>query len=194
MSMHPTARLLAAACALAAGAATAQAQAVNPVSFGVSAGASLPLGDFGDVANTGFNVDGLVTLRVPTSPVAFRGEVGYQRFGLKGDFDGASANARIWSGVANLVLGIPAGPTAVASPYLIGGVGYYNVGGGSRFERGGTTVTVENESENRFGLNGGIGLDLPLSGLSTFAEVRFTSIFTEGGNTNIVPIKFGIRF
>jgi opacity protein-like surface antigen len=179
--------LSAAAVALAAAPAAAQGP-VNPVSFGLSAGAAIPTGDFGDAANTGFSVDGIIALRTPTSPVGFRGEVGYTRFGLKGSDD---VNLRLISGVANLVLPFSAAPTAVVRPYVIAGVGAYN----GKF----TVDDVDDDdsdSETNIGLNAGFGVEIPLSGITGFGEVRFTSVFTkgEGSNLNFVPIRFGIRF
>lgn len=193
------AALTTAAVALTAAAAQAQ---VNPFGFGVSAGAAVPTGDFADGVNTGYSVDGLVTLRVPASPVSFRGEVGYTRFGYKTsafeeDVD-VSGNVRFISGVANVVLTFPAGPTAVVRPYLIGGLGIYN--GRNSFSGGG--VTVNTNSQNKFGFNGGAGIEIPLSGITGMGEVRFVSVRTEGENdddvlpvnANHVAIRFGIRF
>jgi hypothetical protein len=176
---------LGAAVVLAATPAAAQAP-VNPFSFGISAGAAIPTGDLGDAANTGFSVDGIIAIRTPTSPVGFRGEVGYTRFGFKG---GDDVNLRVISGVANLVLPFSAAPTAVVRPYVIGGVGAYNL-----------KVTADgvddddSDSETKVGLNAGIGVEIPLSGITGFGEVRFTSVFTEQRKTNFVPIRFGIRF
>ncbi len=190
-----------AAVAVAAAAAHAQAP-VNPFGFGVSAGAAVPTGDAGDAFDVGYSIDGIITLRVPTLPVSFRGEVGYTRFALKersvddgeGGTVNVSGNQRIISGVANAVLSFPAGPTAVVRPYLIGGVGLYNGRASGRVSGGGIGVDVDSESETRFGLNGGIGIEIPLSGITGFGEVRYTSVFTEGTNTNFLPIRFGIRF
>jgi opacity protein-like surface antigen len=181
---------------LTAGAATAAAQgpvgavgAVNPFGFGVSAGAAVPTGDLGDFASTGFSVDGVVTLRVPTLPVSFRGEVGYTRFGFK-DVD--DANLRFISGVANVVFSFPAVPTAVVRPYIIGGVGAYNGKiGGDAFEDEDEELT---ESSTEFGFNVGAGIEIPLSGLTGFGEVRFTSVRGDGESANFIPIRFGIRF
>lgn len=203
---------------LGAGRASAQLAAVNPFSFGVSGGALVPVGDFADAFETGYAVNGVIGLRAPTLPVSFRGEVGYSRNSLK-DFDG---NLRIISGVANVVFPFTAAPTAVVRPYLIGGVGVYNYRGSvtidddfdfsdSRAPRGGAlatrtpvggpvtqvsgrSVTVSDESRTRFGLNGGAGIELPLSGISAYAEARFQTIFAEGGRINAVPILVGIRF
>lgn len=187
------ARLAQSAAALAVTAAAASAQApVNPFSFGVSAGAAVPTGDAGDAFDVGYSVDGIIALRAPTLPVSFRGEIGYTRFGIKDAFleDGESGSQRIISGVANVVFGLPASAVATVRPYLIGGVGVYS--GRSSFKGGG--VTVNTESDTKLGLNGGVGIEIPLSGITGFGEVRYTSVFTEGSNTNYVPIRFGIRF
>ena len=185
---------LSAALALTAGAAGAQAP-INPFGFGVSAGAAVPVGDAGDAFDVGFSVDGIVTLRVPTLPVSFRGEVGYTRFGAKGsdqddEASGISSNFRILSGVANVVLGFPASPTAVIRPYVIGGVGAYN--GRRSVSAGGLNRNFD--AGTKVGVNGGAGFELPLSGITGFGEVRYTRIFTGEGNTSYVPIRFGIRF
>lgn len=186
--------------ALTARAAAAQAP-VNPFGFGVSAGAAVPTGDFGDFVKTGYSVDGLITLRAPALPVSFRGEVGYSRFAFKDavlEESGVSGNLRFISGVANVVLGVPAGPTAIVRPYLIGGIGLYN--GRSSASSGG--VTVNGDSQNDIGFNGGAGIEIPLSGITGVGEVRFVSVRTKGDdenatlpvNANHVAIRFGIRF
>jgi hypothetical protein len=180
------------AAALAATAAPAAAQlgGVNPFSVGVSGGAAIPVGDGSRGFNTGFSVDGIVAVRVPTSPISLRGEVGYTRFGIKDAPSSVDAQFRIISGVANLVLTLPGGPASVVRPYLIGGVGAYNGKGSVRAEG----ERLEDAGETKLGVNGGVGIEIPLSGITGFGEVRYTSIFTEGTNTNFVPIRFGIRF
>lgn len=181
---------VAAAALVAAPRARAQVAPVNPFSFGVSAGAAIPTGDAADDLSTGYSVDGIIGVRAPTLPVSFRGEVGYTRFGFK---DGDGAGFRMISGVANVLYTFSAGPTAVVRPYVIGGVGVYNgraVGDG--FD--------DAESRTKVGFNGGVGLEIPLSGITGFGEVRFANVrFAErgegsGANLNYIPIRFGIRF
>lgn len=189
---------LAAALAFAAIPAHAHAQlgGVNPFSFGVSAGAAIPTGNASDLLKTGYSIDGIVTVRVPTLPVSFRGEVGYTRFDVKNELldSGDKANLRFISGVANVVYTFSAGPAAVVRPYVIAGVGLYNIRGSAT--SGGVTST--SDTENDFGYNGGIGIEIPLSGITGFGEVRYTSVSTGGSTggerTNYVPIRFGIRF
>jgi hypothetical protein len=182
------------AAALAATAAPAAAQfgGVNPFSIGVSGGAAVPVGDGSRNFDTGFSVDGIVAVRVPTSPISLRGEVGYTRFGIKDAPSDADAQFRIISGVANIVLTLPGGPASVVRPYLIGGVGAYNGRGSQRGAVG--DRRLQGASETKLGVNGGVGIEIPLSGITGFGEVRYTSIFTEETNTNFVPIRFGIRF
>jgi opacity protein-like surface antigen len=198
----------AALCAAAFTASAAAAQVpVNPFGVGISGGAAVPTGDFGDDVNTGFSVDGLITLRVPTLPVSFRGEVGYTRFGIKqsafeDDDEDASGNLRFFSGVANVIFSVPAGPTAVVRPYLIGGVGLYN--GRVNVEGGGESAS--SEAANKFGFNAGAGIEIPLSGITGLGEVRFVSVRTKVDaddeddnlalpfNANHVAIRFGVRF
>jgi opacity protein-like surface antigen len=173
------------ALAVAAGAAGAQSS-TRPFSLGISGGPSFPTGDAGDGLNTGFIVAGHLGIQPSVSPIGFRLDLGYNRW----EVDGADANLRAISGTANAMLMFPTATGSSVRPYLSGGVGLYNTKGsvdvGDR--------TVSGDSETNFGLNAGAGIDFGLSGLSTFVELRFHSIFTEERNTNYVPVVFGVRF
>jgi opacity protein-like surface antigen len=191
----------------AAGTAGAQASATTPerpLSFGVSGGLSLPTGDAGDVFSSGFNVDALLEVRArPASPLAFRFEAGYQRFAIKDEvrevFEEFGAdidvNARVVSGLVNAVYKFPG---VAVRPYVLGGVGVFNVGGSASVsgvdESGEILDEDESGSTTRFGFNVGGGLEVPLSGVTAFGEIRFQSIRTPEEPFNIVPIKVGIRF
>jgi opacity protein-like surface antigen len=186
------AAVAAASPALAQDAATAR-----PMTFGVSGGLSMPLGDFGDVVKSGFNVGAHLAFKPATLPVGIRVEGQFNRFGLDvegGDVLGieTDGNVQIISGTANAVFGVPAASSAFR-PYLIGGVGLYNLKGSGSISFGGVTESGS-DSETKFGLNGGAGIEFGLSGLATFVEARFHSVFTEDSKTNFVPISFGIKF
>jgi hypothetical protein len=178
-------RLLACApLALALSAAAAHAQATGaptrPVSFGIAGGLTIPTGDAGDAIKSGFVAGALLEVARPASPIAFRFEADYQRFDSKLDLPGAG-NLRIISGVANVLYKF-AGETA--RPYLLGGVGLFNTGS-----------SVEgSESETDFGGNVGVGLELPLSGITAFGDIRYQSIFSSPEKLNLIPIRVGIRF
>lgn len=170
------------ALVLSASAAHAQATGAptRPVSVGITGGLSIPTGDFADGVKSGFNVGGLLEFSRPASPLAFRIEGEYQRFDAKSEAPGAG-NLRIISGVANVLYKF-AGETA--RPYLLGGVGLFNTG----------SSVEDSESETDFGANVGVGLEIPLSGITAFGDIRYQSIFASPDNVSLIPIRVGIRF
>jgi hypothetical protein len=173
------------ASTLAAGAAQAQG---NPIAFGIVAGASVPLGDFGDAAKVGWHAGGLLEWTGPTFPLGVRGEVVYHRFDSEVD-DEVSLNVLTVTG--NLVWMFPmSGPTTVR-PYLIGGGGWYRVGCS---DCGGL------DSENKGGINVGAGIQVPLSGFTSIVEARWHMIFdsddsiADDSNSTFIPISVGLMF
>ncbi len=68
-------------------------------------------------------------------------------------------------------------------PYVIGGLGAYNL-----------DFSEAGDGETKLGVNVGGGLEIPLTGLTGFAEVRYHTVFADGSDLNFLPIKFGIRF
>ena len=172
--------LLSAAGAIALCATTASAQLGRPVSLGISGGASVPTGTAGDGLESGFNVGGLLQIAPAASPLGMRLEGGYHRFDLA---NGGNGNTRVIDGIAN---GVVRFPGQVVRPYLIAGVGAYNVGG--------EVAGVSLDSETNVGLNGGAGIDIPLSGIAAFVEARYHTVFRDGENLNMLPVTVGIRF
>lgn len=180
-------------------AATVQAQGTSsserPFKIGGALGASIPLGDFGDAADLGFHLGGLIEYKPQSLPVNLRGEVTYNRFGLKegafggnpalGDVDG---NASILNFLGNVV--IPFGDAnGTGRPHVIGGLGVYRLKFSGDFA--GFDIS---DTETKFGINVGAGYSFNLSGFDAFVEARFHSIFTEGSNTTMIPLSFGFRF
>ena len=157
------------------------AQSTKPVALGIAAGAAIPIGDFGDFYNTGFN--GTVGLGISSvgTPLGLRFEGMYNKFFGRDDIAGNQPDARAIVGTANLVYSLPA---QGITPYVIGGAGYY-----------GLKVDMPNaESVNKFGLNGGVGALFPLSGFNAYVEARFHHVFTDVSSTQFVPVTFGIMF
>jgi opacity protein-like surface antigen len=161
------------------------AQAQRRTSFGLAAGASVPVGDLGDATSTGFHALGTLAISGSAStPLGFRVDGMYNS--LSGKSSGPDIN--IWTVNGNVVFAFPGMTT---TPYLIGGAGWYNT----------KTDEDDTESTNNFGLNGGIGARFALSGFSTFAEVRFHNIFgdkneftDERPSLRMIPLTFGIMF
>lgn len=165
------ARILFTALFLAILPAAASAQ----VGFGAGVGAAFPLGDFGDGFDTGIHGQASLNIGLPLLPDV-RIDGIYQTYSGAGD-----ASADILGGSVNLLLDMP---LVVIKPYLIAGVGYYDVS----VEAGG----VEG-SNGEFGFTGGAGLRLGLGSLGVFAEARAIRI---GGDTDLttVPVLVGITF
>lgn len=178
---------------LALSATTSSAQSAKAISLGISAGAAIPVGDFGEDYTTGYN--GTVSLMFKSigSPIGLRVDGMYNKLSVKDDRTisipgfGIVDAAVIMGANANLVYSLPG--TGI-SPYLIGGAGVY-----------GLKLDVDDgedpDSESKFGLNGGIGASFPLSGFNTFIEARFHHIFTkdalgDSAPTQFIPITFGI--
>ncbi len=156
------------------------AQSARPFTIGIAGGAAIPLGDLADLYNTGYN--GTVSLGLSSlgTPLGLRLEGMYNKVFGRDDV-GNPPDARIVAGTANLVYGLPG---VGIRPYLIGGAGYY-----------GLKPDVDNlASENKLGLNGGIGAMFPLSGFNTFVEARLHHVFTDVSSTQFVPVTFGILF
>jgi hypothetical protein len=158
----------------------------RPIKLGGMLGASLPLGDFGDVAEMGFHIGALGEFSRPTWPLLLRGEVTYHRHGAK-DFDG---NASVLSFVPNLIFPI-GDPASTARPYIIGGVGLYRLSVDLDLDIPGVD---DSQSDTNAGINVGGGFTFNLSGFETFIEARFHSVFSEDSNTNFIPLSFGFKF
>jgi opacity protein-like surface antigen len=165
-------------------ATTADAQFASPIRFNVHAGAALPVGDFasndidGGSAELGFRVGAGLELRPPFMPVGLRFDGAFDRMAIE-DFD---ANWSIWSITANAVLA-----PAISPVYFIGGLGFYGVDI--------TGEGIDADGETKLGFNLGAGLQLPLTGFSTFLEARYNRVNLDNDATvQYIPIVFGIRF
>lgn len=172
---------------------TAGAQAQAMPHFGISAGASIPESTFGESVNTGYNLNAMVNVTVPLSPVGFRLEGGWNRFDLSsGNGDG---NVRVANGSANVIL-IPSA-VMTAKPYLIAGVGAYNVK--TSIDNTGTLLSgafTSESSDTRIGFNGGIGLMFGLGPIGSMLEARYVSVSGKngGGSLAYIPVSFGVTF
>lgn len=166
------------------------AYAQLPVSFGVSAGATLPVGDFGERNDAGFNFGAHARLSLPFVPFAVRAEVQHNRM----KFSDSDANTLVTSGTINGEF--TAGPgLVIAVPYFTAGLGGYYI---KTALRGATAGTTRYDDITAFGLNGGVGLRMPLAGFSTFVEARVHWVSTGDefltGSATYIPLVFGITF
>ncbi len=176
-----------AAAVLALSGSAAVVHAQNPMSFGIAAGATFPTGDALEGANTGFH--GMVTLGAMPAMVPFGVRIDgmYNSIGADDFEDATGQSFQILAATANAVFSMPG--MMVTSPYLIGGIGFYN----QKYK----SDQGDSDGQSDFGINIGIGTKFNLSGFGTFAEVRYHSIFNgddEVGNMTFIPLTFGIMF
>lgn len=181
--------------ALATLPAVAGAQDAKPLSFGVSGGLSLPMGDISDAYNAGFNVSGHVFYKLANQPkLTLRGDVTFDRFGGKDDgFSGLGAadfSFRSLGFLANAMYALGEGGEGKAAPYVIGGLGFYNGSANVDADIPGFGSIDIGGSSTDFGFNVGAGVNFGLAGFSAFAEARYHLVDGSGW----IPVTFGIRF
>ncbi len=174
--------LLASISAIASAQVKSSANMSNPVSFGVSAGIALPMGDFGTNTNMGFGGSGHVWYKLAPE-FSLRGDVSYTTFGGKGAFSAISV-----SGFGFGVNGVfDIATDGGVKPYVTAGLGMYsNSASGCP---GGCPA-----GETKFGFNGGGGINFEVGGQMIFVEARYVSVQSTGTSTNFIPITVGIRF
>jgi opacity protein-like surface antigen len=154
-------------------------EAQSPIRFGLAGGLSMPQGDLGNAFKSGFHGQVMLGFGMMMLPVKLRADLSYHSLGFEGTGVGDN-DLRVINGALNAIVGM--GGIGV-KPYVTGGVGFYN----SKFGDG--------EAANDFGLNGGVGLEFSLTGMSTFLEARYVKVFVEGdGSFALVPVTFGIMF
>jgi hypothetical protein len=165
-------------------AATASAQVSGPGTtptspnmytpiFGVTAGIALPIGRLADDHAAGYLLGGLLEYGVSGQPYALRGELLYQRFALKSNHVGRDVN--LTSLGATIVYRMQQSPT---NTFLTGGIAIYN----------GTDLGT------RPGLNGGAGVEIPLTGFSATGEARLHLMLADGRPVITLPLTIGVRF
>ncbi|HEY7611440.1 MAG TPA: outer membrane beta-barrel protein [Gemmatimonadales bacterium] len=176
-----------AALMAAVGAAPALAQTAK---FSVGGGLTLPLGDFGDAASTGWHGLAAVGFQPANLPVGFQLDGMYQRFGVEGAPDNFDGHTQVIQGTANVVYTFTTAEASTFHPYLIGGVGIYNAKPtGDDF-----TAIVGDESSTDFGVNAGAGFDFMAGSVGLFVEGRFHNVFSDGSDATFIPISVGVRF
>jgi hypothetical protein len=173
--------------ALVALAAATPVMAQGGAKFSVGGGLTLPLGDFGDAANTGWHGLAAVSFVPNNFPVGIQIDGMYQRFGGDEDVFGNDVNLQLIQGTANAVYRFETSEGTKVHPYLIGGIGLYN------FKETGDGVVGDPGSNTDFGINGGAGFDFQAGALGLFVEGRFHNVFSDPDNTNFIPITVGVR-
>lgn len=156
----------------------AAAHAQSIFALGIAAGATVPTGGLGDRTNTGYHAMVTLSAHAPLTPFTLRAEGMFNSLDYKNSGGAnATASAHVWAATANAIYTY----SPVLGPYLIGGVGYYH-----------TTESGATGSANDFGVNGGVGFRLALTGFSAYAEARYH--YVSGSDVRMVPLTVGITF
>lgn len=162
--------------ALCAAAANAQsAEEPEPFTLGISAGLSMPSGDFSAVAKSGYNLSAMVEYQAPSLAVAFRGEGQWQHFSIKG----GAGSYKVLTALANVVY--PFRNSSLVTPYATGGLGA-------------ASIPVGGTRGVRFAYDLGVGVQIQMRDMSSFVEVNWQSIEASGASLQQVPIRVGVRF
>lgn len=181
---------------IAALAASAGPAAASSTWIGVNGGVGLPLGDFADLADTGFQIGG--SAEVEVSPMwSVGGEIGFMSFGGDSDvedvlsfFYGESVDVsfRLIPITAIARLNFPT--ESNVQPFLRGGVGAYM--GTSKID--GQSFS-DDESSTDIGFNLGGGMTVASSGNVRFGgDVIYHYIATEDTATNLFTLRFLVLF
>ncbi|HEU4585552.1 MAG TPA: hypothetical protein VFR95_07365 [Gemmatimonadaceae bacterium] len=170
--------------------------------IGVGGGATVPVGDLHDGGyDTGWNITVPIGWQSASTPWGLRLDLSYDR--LNGSTIASApvsvtlSDANVWSGSLDLTLQFPFGSSG-SSLYLMGGGGVHhftNIGSdnGAAVIGGNPLSSGGDNSLTKGSVNGGAGLNFGFGRAKLFLESRFVSVFTEGKNSNYVPIILGVR-
>lgn len=170
--------LVAATVLVAAVSTVAEAQSSTP-RFGIKAGVALPMGDFGDAAGLGIHAGAHLGMPLGTGNWGLRFDADYGRYDGEGGID----NISLLGGIANVMLNVQT--ESAWKPYLLAGLGYYNVK---------VETALGDGDDSNLAFNVGAGYNFTMGSANMFTELRFLSIQTEGSSTNTLPIVIGLRF
>lgn len=171
--------------------ATARVANAQGAEFSLGAGASVPLGNFKDVAKTGYH--GLVGISFAPSSFPLGIQIDGQYHRLKQKASVGNRTNQIIMGTGNLIYKFKTSEDSKFRPYLIAGGGIYNFKLVSGDDVAGPGVGNTGNKTTKFGFNAGAGFDIKTGGVGFFAEGRFHDVFTNGPNTKFIPITVGIR-
>jgi len=149
------------------------AQPTEGIRFGLGGGLTLPTGDYGTFDKTGWHLLGLIQLPISNSPIHLRFDALYGSTSHKG----GGGSTTLTGATADLLYHIGERASSVR-PYVLGGLGIYNVSDGS------------SATKFAYGLGGGILFGL--GGSHAFLEGRYVSVQTSGSSLTFFPITLGV--
>lgn len=184
----------------------------NGFYMGVQGGANFPQGDINSYYETGYGAGAMLGWDPVSSPIGVRLNANWNRLNGKDllnqtvngvTYQADLPNADLYSAFADAKLRLPFGRFlgATSGLYAVGGGGVtyfrnYNDFGATTGTPSGNSVTntFNTEDVTRFSLNGGGGLSFGVGNVSLFVESRYVRVFTQGRDTDYVPVSIGLTF
>lgn len=152
--------------------------ATAQISIGASVGAQLPMGDFGDVFNTGFGINGVAKYDLNEN-MKVGLNVGYNSFGS--DLNGVSASLIPVTGLFEYYL-----PMEGFKPYIGADLGFYNI----KLEALGIS---DSETYIGFAPTAGVLYDFTEQ-LSFNANLKYNYIDADNDNITYVGVNLGLVY
>ena len=163
--------------------ATAPAAAQARGYVGGGGGVAIPTGSFADGDKLGWLAQLIAGITGPSGRLGGRIDGDYSRHSFKG---ATAGHVGLFGANGDVVLSFG---TAKARPYVLAGVGFYNVK--STLAGGGSYAA----SVTKGAFNGGAGVNIKTSGnMAVYLEGRFISIRTSGNSLNFIPLSVGLRW
>ena len=148
---------------------------------GIGGGLAVPVGDYADLAKTGWVGD--VFGGFTTKGGIFGGRL--DAMWAQNGFDLLDGHERLLGLNADVVL-TPGHRPANVHPYFLAGIGFFN---------GKSTASGVTGSDTKFAFNTGVGVQVHTGHRTdVFFEGRFISVRTEGSALNFLPLVIGLRW
>ena len=163
------------------------ASAQRPISVGLAGGVSVPQGNFGDGATTGWHALGTLALSTLMQPLGLRLDAAYNRFAYSDAVQAVRAEdgyESVSSATLNATYRLPMTDSPL-SPYLISGLGAY---------RTECSTGPGCDATTRYGWNVGLGTKLYVLGFRSFLEGRYHRTERGDRDVNFFPVTFGLSF
>ena len=143
--------------------------------FGGTAGIAIPVGRLSDDHAAGYVLGAVAEYAVANQPYSLRAEGILQRFALKSNRT-AGRDATLISIGTNIVYRLDM--VSAARTFVTGGIAIYNA----------------TDEGTRPGINGGTGVEIPLTGFTAVAEARLHLMLADVRPIMTVPFTLTIRF
>lgn len=153
-----------------------QTQPTEGIRFGVGGGLTLPIGTYGDFDKAGWHVMGLIQFPISQSPIHARFDAMYGQT----SHDVGSGNTTLTGATGDLLYHL-GNRASTVRPYVLGGVGFYN-------------VDVGGASESKFAFGVGGGILFSIGTMHAFLESRYMSVQTSGNSLTFLPVSLGLMF